>query len=121
MSFAFPKALRLLKGSDFKRIKGTRLKASSQHLLLLAKPSDCANPRLGLAVAKRHVKHAVDRNRIKRVARESFRHHINELPNIDIMLLVRSGVTQLNNEELTLCLEKFWKQLARRASDCSSS
>ena len=121
MKFAFPKKLRLLKGPDFKRINGTQLKASSQHLLLLAKHSDCDNPRLGLAVAKRHVKHAVDRNRIKRIARESFRHNITELPNIDIILLVRAGVTQLNNEELHLCLGKFWKQLAKRASDYSSS
>lgn len=121
LTLAFPKRLRLLKAADFSRIKGTQLKASSKHLLVLAKHSDLPYPRLGLAVAKRHVKLAVARNRIKRVARESFRHNISLLPNIDMLLLVRSGVTELNNEELYLCLEKFWKQLAKRAKQCSSS
>lgn len=120
MTLAFPKRLRLLKSSEFKQIKGTQLKASTKHLLLLAQPSGYPNPRLGLIIAKRHVKRAVDRNRIKRVARESFRHHAKSLPNIDIILLVRSGVTEMSNEELYLCLKKCWQQLVKRAEKCAS-
>lgn len=111
----FPKPVRLRKSAEFKSIKGTKLKVSNPYLLLLAKATGHPTPRLGLAVAKKNVKLAVKRNRIKRIARESFRHCRAFLPNIDIILLVRSGINDLDNKQLQLCLEKSWKQLTERA------
>ena len=62
----------------------------------------------------------MQRNRIKRIARESFRQNISGLPGIDIILLVRQGITEVNNEELHRCLESLWQQLAKRAKRFSS-
>ena len=112
---SFSKHYRLRKSSEFKAIRGTRLTVSNKGLLLLAKPNVFNYPRLGLAVAKKNAKLAVQRNRIKRIARESFRHNMNKLPSIDVVLLVRQGITEINNEELHKCLEKLWQQLADRA------
>ena len=117
----FSKNKRLRKGSDFKAVRGTRLTVSTPELLLLAKPNVLSYPRLGLAVAKKHAKLAVQRNRVKRIARESFRQNINSLPSIDIVLLVRKGITDVNNEELHQCLKNLWQQLAKRAKRFSSS
>ncbi len=45
--------------------------------------------RLALAVAKRHLSRAVDRNRVKRILREAFRHH--EIRDTGVDVLVTLG------------------------------
>lgn len=116
--FSFPKQNRLLKGRDFKAVKGTKLSVSSPYLLFLAKPNMLKQPRLGLAIAKKHLKLAVARNRVKRIIRESFRQHRQQLPDLDIIVFARSNINQLNRKELHQCIEKSWLQLAQRAK-CS--
>jgi ribonuclease P protein component len=118
LRYGFDKQQRLLKGAEFKAVKSTRFKAVGQYLLLLAIPNSHPTARLGLAITKRNAKLAVQRNNIKRVARESFRHHCSELPNLDIVLLTRTGVTKLTKQELSQCLDTLWKQLAKRAASC---
>lgn len=50
-----------------------------------------ANPKLGLAIAKKRAKRAVDRNRLKRVARESFRHHSHQLDGLELVVMNRDA------------------------------
>ena len=50
-----------------------------------ARPNDLGVPRLGLIVAKKVLRRAVDRNRVKRVIRESFRKR-RGLPALDIVV-----------------------------------
>ena len=72
--FKFKKTQRLLNASDYKQVfdyNGAKVANSS--LLILAKPSVKYPSRLGLVVAKKNIPTAVQRNRIKRVARETFR------------------------------------------------
>ena len=56
-------------------------------LWLAARPNTHRTPRLGLIVAKRALRRAVDRNRAKRVIRESFRQTAT-LPPVDIVVRV---------------------------------
>lgn len=53
------------------------------------------------------------RNRIKRVIRESFRHHLAQLPGVDIVVIARSGVVNEPNQAVTKTLAKHWAELAR--------
>ncbi len=76
------------------------------------------HPRLGLTVAKRHVKRANQRNRIKRVIRDSFRLNQHDLPPLDIVVLVRGGVLDMDNEQLRKLVEKLWRKLSRRFNGC---
>ena len=100
-SFSFGRELRLLTPSHYSRIFNEPARAATPFFTLLAKPNEAGQPRLGLTVAKKRCKLAVQRNRIKRLARESFRLNQHKLDNIDIVLMVKSGVDEQSNEELT--------------------
>ena len=54
--------------------------------------NDLGHPRLGLAVAKRHVPKAVNRNFVKRTIREWFRRNQREFVCMDIMVSLRRRV-----------------------------
>ncbi len=78
----FPRQVRLLTAGDFSRVfERADAKAQTSQLLILARRNDLGIARMGLVVAKKHAKRAVDRNQIKRIVRESFRHHQSELEN----------------------------------------
>ena len=116
----FLKSQRLLKSDEFQAVRGTSLTVSNTNLLILAKKNEISNARLGLAISKRNVKLAVQRNEIKRVARESFRQQVG-LPNLDVVLMARPGVKSLTKNELRQCIDELWQQLAKRAQRCYSS
>mgnify|MGYP001008508455 FL=1 len=113
---AFPRELRLLTPEHFKNVFNEPVRAASPHLTLLAKVNSLGHPRLGLTVPKKVLKRAVWRNRIKRLTRESFRHKQHVLPAIDIVVIAKSGIGQLNNAEITQLLEKLWRTLSRRCN-----
>jgi ribonuclease P protein component len=70
--------------------------------------------RLGLAIAKKQLRLAVSRNRIKRLIRESFRFNQDLLSGLDIVVLTRTSVLKCSNEEIGVQLEKLWQQLVSR-------
>lgn len=112
----FPTSLRLLTAKDYKKVFNNPVKLICPPFTLLAvtNPNDVS--RLGLIVAKKNVRRAVDRNRIKRLARESFRLHQHQLPAYDIVLLARRGSSQLPNKVLFEHLEQLWIRLQKRVS-----
>ncbi|MGI3005052.1 ribonuclease P protein component [Shewanella algae] len=112
--YTFTRELRLLTPAQFKTVFTNPIKASSAEITLLAVPNEMQHPRLGLTVAKRHVKRANKRNRIKRVIRDSFRLNQHDLPPLDIVVLVRGGVLDMDNEQLRKLVEKLWRKLSRR-------
>ncbi|GGZ38690.1 MULTISPECIES: ribonuclease P protein component [Shewanella] len=112
--YTFTRELRLLTPAQFKTVFSNPIKASSAEITLLAVPNEMQHPRLGLTVAKRHVKRANQRNRIKRVIRDSFRLNQHDLPPLDIVVLVRGGVLDMDNEQLRKLVEKLWRKLSRR-------
>jgi ribonuclease P protein component len=78
---------------------------------VLAKKNTITTARLGLAIAKKSVKKAVDRNRIKRVVRESFRHQKWTLSNIDFVVLCRDKTGLASKNELALSIQSHWEKL----------
>lgn len=115
-SQCFTRQQRLLLPREYKAVfDGNTLKASHASLLLLVRITDAAAPaRLGLVIAKKHVRLAVQRNRIKRQLRESFRHHQHELSGLDIVALARAGLGKLDNAQLRATIDTQWQRLLKQ-------
>lgn len=120
--FGFPRCLRLLKPGDFRYVfENTRYKVFCPGFLLLAAPGRQAETRMGFVIGKKNVKLAVQRNRYKRIFRESFRLNQSSLPAVDIIVLAIKGANQVSVEELSLQLEKAWPQLRRRINSAAAN
>lgn len=113
VEFAFGKNLRLLTAGQFAYVFQQPRRISQSHLLLLARENSLGHPRLGFAIAKKQVKRAHERNRIKRLARESFRLYQHQLPAMDFVLLAKKGIDQLDNQAVWHMLEKLWQRHCR--------
>lgn len=72
--------------SDFDRVFADSQRARTDYVLVMVRPNTAGLPRLGMIVAKRLLKRAVDRNRVKRCVRESFRLALPELPACDFVV-----------------------------------
>lgn len=111
----FPRRARLLKPGDFSAAfeRGTRMNERWLSALVIASAAE--QPRLGLAVPKKVARRAVDRNRIKRHIRESFRERQAQLPPMDIVIMARNGSTQATPEQLRQLLDRLWTRIAQCA------
>ncbi|KJV36605.1 ribonuclease P [Luteibacter yeojuensis] len=67
--------------------------------------------RLGLAISKRCSKRAVDRNRIKRLAREAFRRARPELPHVDILVMARDCAVEAPGDALLAELDALLRRI----------
>jgi ribonuclease P protein component len=74
--------------------------------------SRVGGPRIGLAVAVRIAGGSVQRNRIRRVIRESFRLHQHELPAADFVVSARARSRGASGPELRAALDALWKKVA---------
>ena len=115
MNLGFGREKRLLTPQQFKAVfDSASNKVSGKSVLLLARNNLLEHPRLGLVIGKKSVKLAVERNRIKRQIRESFRHNQDILNGVDIVIVARRGIADLSNIELRQQFDKMLKRLARQ-------
>lgn len=118
---AYTKSMRLLHSSDFQTVfDDAPLRTSHQHFLFLARINQLDRPRLGLVIAKKHIRHAVDRNRMKRLIRETFRVKQQQLAGIDVIVLARKGMNDATNTVLIEQLNGQWQRLIRKFQKAKS-
>ncbi|MFP4136932.1 MAG: ribonuclease P protein component [Halomonas sp.] len=119
---SFPRRLRLLTAGDYRQVfDDATYKVHGKGMMALARPNGLGHPRLGLVVSKKSLRRAVDRNRVKRLVRESVRLQQERLPAVDIVLLSRRGIAELDNATLHRQLFGMWRRLARdtqKAAGC---
>lgn len=77
---------RLTRPAEFDRVFADNQRARTDAFLVMARPNGLGYPRLGLVIGKRILARAVDRNRVKRCARASFRQVFDTLPACDFVV-----------------------------------
>jgi len=117
----FARSKRLLKPGEFKQVFDHSTRSSDSALTVFGRPNALANARLGLAISKKQLKRAVDRNRIKRLVRESFRQHQLLLAGLDMVVLARRSILDLDNQQILHALERHWQRIIKRCADSSSN
>ena len=113
LRFGFRRAQRLTQRHQFNRVfRQASVRRTYPSLRLFASPNEGTTPRLGIVVGKRAIRRAVDRNRLKRAIRESFRNAQHRLPSMDIVIQATQGKDDKNNStEVEHALAQLWKGL----------
>jgi ribonuclease P protein component len=110
----------LLHKSQFQQVFDDPRKSIDPCFTVLARPNAGPLARLGLAIAKKCARRAADRNRLKRLVRESFRLERPALAGLDLVVLCRRDAVTADNPQLRASLTKHWarirKQLCANAS-----
>lgn len=110
---SFPRTCRLLTAQDYKSVfDSSEFKVSSRYFLVLATISTLSTARLGLIIAKKNVAKAVQRNRLKRQIRQSFRTSKASLNNLDLVVLARKDADKLENSAAAEQLNKLLSDLS---------
>ena len=104
---------------EFDAVYGRGRRIASDALFTMnARDNDGLGVRLGLAVAARVAGNAVERNRVRRQIRETFRLTQQKLPSFDIVVGTRPAVRAATNAQLRDSLNKLWLRVIQV---CASS
>lgn len=119
---AFDRKKRIVQKGDFDRAFRAGSRARGSILLVVARENGLGHTRLGLSVGKSIWKGAVQRNRVRRVFRESFRVSYPELPvGYDLVLIpaapkLEPTLAPTCAELVKLARKAVARQLEKRAS-----
>ena len=116
----YPSNHRLHKPIEFDAVfKNRQYRLQCEEFLVLAMVNDKSSSRIGMVIGKKTTPLAVDRNRIKRRIRESFRTGFPQCLCVDIVIVARSQVNKAKGSKLTEILHILWYNLENkiRASD----
>ena len=84
---------------------------SNGFLVIVKKNPDTPFCRLGLAVAKKHLRKATCRNKIKRIVRESFRTKQNDFNSLDFIFLLTKKPDDFSKAVIWKHINLLWKKL----------
>jgi ribonuclease P protein component len=108
---ALPRDARLRRAADFAALRTVSGRLGGRCFLLRFGNNEVDTARLGLAISKRCSKRAVDRNRIKRLAREAFRRARPALPPVDILVMARDSAVSETGAVLLAELDALLRRI----------
>jgi len=111
-----PAQRRLRRKSDFDAAYAGGRKFGNGFFGVTAFWNDKGWARIGLAVAVRTAGGGVERNRIRRIIRESFRLHQHELPGVDLIVSARGRAKDAPGPELHASLVALWKKVKEQCA-----
>ena len=114
-ALGLPKSCRLLRPAEFKATLSDGKRLHCTGFTVFIRPSTETGARLGLAIAKKHVRFAHERNRLKRLIREHFRLNRAQLPSFDLVFLAKPGVSEMRNELLNDSLLQCFSRIIAHA------
>jgi ribonuclease P protein component len=108
-SYSFTKSHRIRSRSEFSAVFETKTRHAIGPIICYARPNELPHPRLGISIPKA-AGSAPRRNRIKRLLREAFRLHQNDLPRgYDFILVIRPHEPMLLAEYQKVLTSLFLK------------
>ncbi|HZR34046.1 MAG TPA: ribonuclease P protein component [Nevskia sp.] len=117
---ALQRAVRIRQPADFKQAFAQGFRITRAPLAAVCRPDNgLGHPRLGLAIARKAAPRAVDRNRIKRLIREHFRHNQRRLPAVDLVFYGMAGLADADNQRLRALLAEIWLKVIDRCGGSS--
>ncbi|HJS91072.1 MAG TPA: ribonuclease P protein component [Steroidobacteraceae bacterium] len=108
----FPAHKRLRRKSEFDAAYARGRRFGNGFFAVTASSNEQDGARLGMAVAVRTAGSAVERNRIRRIIRESFRVHQMTLPAVDLVVSARPSARGASGAQLRASLAALWKTLS---------
>ena len=116
----FPRHARLLLPAEYNRIFAAGKRFSGACVTLVAAFQELnevgslvkssQRPRLGLAIAKKQIKRAHERNRVKRLLRECFRANTPCLAGLEFIAMAKSAAQKTPNLALKLEIERLFSK-----------
>jgi ribonuclease P protein component len=114
LRFFLKKADRILKRSEFLGLSNSGRLVRGEFFIAVVAPRRSPRSRLGVTVSRK-VGEAVQRNRIKRLAREFFRMNRQQFKDSwDINLIARKGAAEQPNGIIFLALKDLFSKLSRQ-------
>jgi ribonuclease P protein component len=117
----FPAHKRLRRKSEFDAAYARGRRFGNGFFAVTASTNDKQGARLGMAVAVRTAGNAVERNRIRRIVRESFRLHQHALPAVDLVVNAKPKARGAPAAELHASLAGLWKKVNEQCASSRSS
>ncbi|HEX4051240.1 MAG TPA: ribonuclease P protein component [Steroidobacteraceae bacterium] len=116
-----PRTQRLRRAAEFERLYAQGRRLAADAFTAVVQVNGAGMPRLGLSVPARILRLAVQRNRIRRIIRESFRQRQQSLPALDIVVGLRSAPRDADNAQLRRSLDKLWQKIHASCERSSAS
>ncbi|CAL4041966.1 ribonuclease P protein component [Buchnera aphidicola] len=108
LHFYFKKKFRLLTTMNFNFVFEKSIKLEISEMIILGRLNSLTYSRLGLSITKKNIRYAHDRNRLKRLIRESFRLSQHKIIRMDFIIIAKKNIMRLNRALLREKLEKLW-------------
>lgn len=108
LHFYFKKQFRLSTEAHFTFVFKKPIKLEISEIIMLSRFNSLEYSRLGLSIKKKNIRRAYERNRLKRLIRESFRLSQHRIIRMDVIIIAKKNAIQLNSAELREKLEKLW-------------
>ncbi len=115
--YSFQRELRLLSAKDYSHVFDKAFKVHNKAFTLLARKNDLNRPRLGLVIAKKNLKFAHQRNRVKRLLREHFRLHQAHIAHYDLVILTRRDIAVLSQTDIIRFRDDLFERFNMRCTN----
>ena len=112
MNLTLPQSMRITKAREYARIFKQGVHSHGKFWQIISIPSENKNSSLGLAISKKIHKRAVDRNLLKRLARETFRLNQDNLKGVDLVVM-KKNYTKADNRILTADLQSLFYKVSQ--------